>query len=328
MTPIENIRFLFVHGLASKPPKEKLHELWARAFIENLSIDRSEIGDYLRQHPEAMVSAYWANCIPDHIEDSAAYVRAVSKRVDAVIEARKSEKNNLHFSKGGLDRNKKAVKRFGISLVNALSRALRVKDDVIENNLREVRLYKNDQYIADRIRAPLESALREAWTAGKEVVLISHSMGTFISYDVLWRFSHRSEDCYRSYRKYRVKQLITMGSPLGDETLRTFMLTDRWKNAVKEKRAEDRNRYFPLNIDEWYNFSALGDVVCHDSTLDDDFFRVMKEAVSRYKTVPFRDYVSLYNPYTSAAGEENPHKSFGYLIQPKLSQKVLEIIKI
>ena len=273
-----------------------------------------------------MVSAYWANCIPDHIEDSTSYVNGVSKQVDAVIKVRKSEKNDLHFGKGGLDANKKAVKKFGVSLVNTLSRALRVKDNVINDHLREVRLYHADQYIADRIRKPLEDALRDAWMAGKEVVLISHSMGTFISYDVLWRFSHRSEAEYKSFRQHSVKQLITMGSPLGDETLRTFMLTDRWKDAVKEKRAEDRKRYFPLNMDAWYNFSALGDVVCHDSTLEDDFFEVMQEAVSQFKTTPFRDYVSLYNPYITGKGKQNPHKSYGYLIQPKLSQKILEVI--
>lgn len=326
MKPIENTQFIFVHGLASKPSKEKLHELWSRALVANLSIDDAEVGAYLKQHPEAMVSAYWANCIPDHIEDSKAYVKRVTKQVDEVIKVRKAQQNELHIGKGGILAHKNKIKKFGISLVNTLTRALTIKDNVVNNHLREIRLYNSDQYIADRIRAPLEDALREAWKAGKEVVLISHSMGTFISYDVLWRFSHRSEAAYKSFRNGRVKQLITMGCPLGDETLRSFMLTDRWKDAAEEKRAEDRKRYFPLNIEAWYNFSAVGDVVCHDSTLKDDFFETMREAVSQYKETPFQDYVELYNPYITDEGKQNPHKSYGYLIQPKLSQKILEAL--
>ena len=83
--------------------------------------------------------------------------------------------------------------------------------------LRETELYEQDQYIADRIRAPLENALRRAWDEGREPIVISHSMGSFISYDVLWRFAHRKTEGFKKYNRKRVRMFVTMGSPLGDE---------------------------------------------------------------------------------------------------------------
>jgi len=156
--------------------------------------------------------------------------------------------------------------------------------------------------------------------------LISHSMGTFIAYDVLWKFSHRSEDKYTKYRDSKIDYLITMGSPLGDEKLRDFMLIERWKKSTDSEKIEERKRLFPLNIKKWHNFSAYGDVVCHDSTLEDDFFNDMKKYVKAYKPGELMDYTKLFNPFVTSEGKKNPHKSYGYLIQPKLSQKFKEFM--
>lgn len=65
--------------------------------------------------------------------------------------------------------------------------------------LRETELYDEDQYIADKMREPLENALREAWDNSCDIALLSPSMGTFISYDVLWRFSHRNVEGFKEY---------------------------------------------------------------------------------------------------------------------------------
>lgn len=45
-----------------------------------------------------------------------------------------------------------------------------------------------------------------------------------------------------------------------------------------------------------------------------------------YKTNKFRDYGTLYNPHDTSKDKKNPHKSYGYLIQPKLSQKFKEFM--
>ena len=172
------------------------------------------------------------------------------------------------------------------------------------------------------IRQPLERELRDAWDNDKYVVIMSHSMGTFIAYDVLWRFSHRSEPAYKKYRKNSAHLLVTMGSPLGDPTLRGFMLIDRWKDMPKAKFKADRKRFYPTNVGQWHNYSAQGDIVSHDATLKDDFFDGLREHVGGYGNEDLRDYTQLYNPFKTPQDKSNPHKSYGYLIQPKLSQKL------
>lgn len=325
MVDINKLTIIFVHGLASKPPKEDTHRLWKKAFIENIRIDSKTLANELEAKPDIFKSAYWANAIPDHIEDTKDYVSGLNRCVTNVIRKRKNAGNQLHIKKDGLA--KANAKKFLLHLVNVAGTALTIKDNVIEEYMREVRLYKNDQYIAEQIRQPLEDLLTEAWDKKHKVVIISHSMGTFISYDVLWKYSHRSEDKYTKYRDKVVDYFITMGSPLGDDSLRDFMLIERWKKAPKEEAEEERKRLYPLNIKQWHNFSAYGDVVCHDSTLEDDFFKGMKENnVRNYTAKQLRDYVKLYNPYVTAEDKKNPHKSYGYLIQPKLSQKFKEFM--
>jgi Lecithin:cholesterol acyltransferase len=318
------LTIVFVHGLASKPPGADLHQLWKKAFIENIRIDSKTLATALESNDEIFKSAYWANAIPDHIVDTAEYVADLKKSVNKVINVRRREKNQLHISSGGWVASK--AKKFGLSIVDTLGAALTIKDNVIEEYMREVRLYRNDQFIAEQIRQPLEDILTEAWDKKHKVVIISHSMGTFISYDVLWKFSHRSEEKYTQYRDNKVDYFITMGSPLGDDKLRDFMLIERWKKSADSDNPEEQQRLYPLNIKRWHNFSAYGDVVCHDSTLKDDFFDGMKKYVKAYRSDELRDYTKLYNPFVNAEDKKNPHKSYGYLIQPKLSQKFKEFM--
>ena len=324
MVDINKLTIVFIHGLASKPPAADVHRLWKKAFIENIRINSKTLANDLEANPDIFKSAYWANAIPDHIEDTKDYVASLNKCVNKVIGVRRREKNQMHIKSGGwIAAN---AKKFGLSIVDTLGSALTIKDNIIEEYMREVRLYKNDQYIAEQIRKPLEDILTTAWDKKHKVVLISHSMGTFISYDVLWKFSHRSEEKYTKYKDNKVDYFITMGSPLGDEQLRNFMLIERWKKATDSDNEEERKRLYPLNIKQWHNFSAYGDVVCHDSTLEDDIFKGMRENVKRYRASELRDYVKLYNPYITADDKKNPHKSYGYLIQPKLSQKFKEFM--
>ena len=102
---------------------------------------------------------------------------------------------------------------------------------------------------------PLEKALRE----DQDVLIISHSLGTLIAYDVLWKFSHYGE--YQDIRQRKVSVWVTLGSPLGDETN---------KRSLKGSAASPPRRY-PHNIRRWVNVAANDDVVSHDGTVADDY---------------------------------------------------------
>ena len=152
-------------------------------------------------------------------------------------------------------------------------------------------------------------------------------MGTFISYDVLWRFSHRHTDGFKKYRNKRVKMLVTMGSPLGDSTVRELLFAQQHKKHA--------TRQFPTNIDFWHNYACLGDLVSHQKNFDEIFYNPMRKLKLFRSTKKFRsiDYLDLHNPFevVSHAGnrnkeKRNPHKSYGYLAQPRLGSWISDYL--
>ncbi len=318
-------RIIMIHGLASKPPEETLHDLWSRCVIENMRVDDPELAGELEIQNSVLRSAYWADAAPHHIADDDEYVGKLRMQVDNVIDERKRVKE-FHVGFG------EAVSDFfkdkGSDLVKILAGALTVKDDVMKMFLRETKLYDEDQYIADKMRKHLEELLREAWDNDCDVALLSHSMGTFISYDVLWRFSHRNVTGFKEYKDRKVRLFVTMGSPLGDSTIRDMLFARHHENSG--------DRQFPTNIDFWHNYSCLGDVVAHHDIFEGSFFAPMRE-LGLFPAEPnnsAKDFVNLHNPFkvVSHPGNErkekrNPHKSYGYLVQPRLNKWLTGFLK-
>lgn len=325
-TNLSKYRIIMIHGLASKPPQKVLDDYWSKCILENIRIEDPALAKTLASSPTVFDSAYWANATPHHIEDDANYCRKLGQKVDEVIQERKSHKQDFHVGTG--ERVGAFFKDRGADLAKLIAGALTVKDDVMKAFMAETRLYSEDQYIADKMRRPLEDALRKAWDEGCEVALLSHSMGTFISYDVLWRFSHRSEKEFRKYSNKRVKMFVTMGSPLGDTTVREILFS----------RAHEKHgaRLYPTNIDYWHNYACLGDVVSHYHDFNTSFFEPMRDLGLLPKSPKYRaiDYANLHNPFEVVTHKENkksekrnPHKSYGYLVQPRLGTWLVDFLR-
>lgn len=323
---ISKKRIIMIHGLASKPPETDLHRLWKKCLIENIRITDKPLANLLDNNPQIFLSAYWANATPHHIEDDTAYVNKLTIQVEKVIDERRKIKDDFHVGFG--DKVGAFFKDRGQDVVKLLTGALTIKDNVMKEFLHETYLYNEDQYVADQMRKPLEDALISAWDDGCDVALLSHSMGTFIAYDVLWRFSHRNLPAYKKYRNKSVQLFTTMGSPLGDSTVRSLLFGRFHKNKGK--------REFPANIQRWHNYACLGDVVSHYSDFEKAFFDDMRNLGILAKTPKHRaiDYTNLHNPFevVSHAGNKssekrNPHKSYGYLVQPRLGTWVSDFLK-
>jgi len=324
-TDISKKRIIMIHGLASKPPQIITHELWRYTLTENIRVDHKQLARDLDENQQNLETAYRADYVPHHIPDDPSYYRKLRVQVEKVVEERKAVKDKFHVGKG------EAVIGFfkdrGLDLVKLLAGALTVKDDVMRNFLIETELYDRDQYIADQIRGPLEDALRRAWDDGCEPIIISHSMGTFIGYDVLWRFAHRKTAGFKKYNKKRVKMFITMGSPMGDSTVRDLLFAKHHKDGSTRK--------FPTNIDYWHNYACMGDVVSHQKNFTEVFYRPMKELglLAANKKHGSIDYIDLHNPFEVVAHagnknneKRNPHKSYGYLAQPRLGSWVSDYL--
>jgi len=314
---LSNKRIIMIHGLASKPPADVTHELWRKTLTENIRVGHRQLAKNLDANPQVFETAYWADAVPHHIPDDAAYCRKLALQVDKVIAERREIKDRFHVGMG--EKVGSFFKDRGLDLVKLLAGALTVKDDVMTSFLRETELYDQDQYIADRIRAPLESALRRAWDEGREPVILAHSMGSFVSYDVLWRFAHRKTADFKKYNGKRVRMFVTLGSPLGEPSVRNLLFATHHQDHSL--------RQFPTNIERWHNYACLGDVVSHQKNFHDIFFQPMRKLQLFPANKNFRsiDYADLHNPFevVTHAGnrnreKRNPHKSYGYLAQPRL----------
>ena len=185
------------------------------------------------------------------------------------------------------------------------------------DDYRELEMYHNDQSLADRVRGPLEDELRAAWSSGHRVALLAHSMGSIIALDVLWRFTHRSEPEFAEFRDARLAYFATMGAPLVEERARRLLLAWRHRGL----------RALPANIECWHNYSCLGDPISCDCSLEEFYFGPLREhGLLPPEEWRSRDYLRLHNPWCNADGKRNPHKSFGYLVQPRLASWLSDLL--
>ncbi len=125
---------------------------------------------------------------------------------------------------------------------------------------------------------------------GKKIMLIAHSMGSIIAYDVL----------ARPLPQVRVETFITMGSPLGIP-----FIINRTKRELGLIHSQDIQLATPSAVNgNWFNFSDLEDKIATSYRLSDKYRQ-------NEKGVKAEDFI-VYNDYEHN-GERNPHKSYGYL---------------
>jgi len=178
-----------------------------------------------------------------------------------------------------------------------------IPDQRIKNSAQETRRYfRNHDNIACRIRQLQKEPLRAAVKNSDKVLLIAHSMGSIVAYDALWELDHlegikNCVDCF-----------LTMGSPLGMRYVQSRLLGSGKSDSQR----------FPSNIRYWVNVAAHGDLIALDSTLNNDFSVMLKNNMIE----EMRDmYEDIFNNYQDDKGI-NSHKSYGYLLNPKVSSEI------
>lgn len=159
----------------------------------------------------------------------------------------------------------------------------------------------------DRVRERLRIKLCDSMDRGDRIMLLAHGTGSVVAYDVLWQLSHAPE--YREkYGNNKIEHWITMGSPLGDR--------------VVQKRlcgaGEKPDRRFPTNVVTWHNLAAEDDYCCHDSSLADDFSKMLK----LHRVSAVHDY-RMFN-LAVRYGKSNPHSSVGYFIHPRTAKIIAD----
>lgn len=160
---------------------------------------------------------------------------------------------------------------------------------------------------AGQVRERVRSRLCELLDRGDRVLLMTHGTGCAVAYDVLWQLS-QDRRYKKTYANHKIDTWLTMGAPLGDNSVRKRLLGVR--SGSKE--------LFPTNVINWHNVSAEDDYTCHDDTLADDFKIMMQQRMV--------SVVQDYRIYNLAVryGKSNPHSSVGYYIHPRVAKIVVD----
>ncbi len=295
-----------IHGLGNKPPKDILQKWWEEALQEGLA----KVGEDCSDLPFELV--YWADILYEkpldiNISDKEDPLYVNEKYVvaekDDVFGTMRERRRVLDFLEKQLDR---------IFLDDDLSINFSfVTDAIIHRYFKDLEIYYSDDVkdlndqdclARDAIRARLESVLKKY--AGEDIILIGHSMGSIIAYDVLTF----------QVPELKIDTFVTIGSPLGFPVVISKIVAERGlrlKRAIKPKTPPGVTR-------SWINCADLEDKVALIYDLSENYY-------PNFNGVRATDFI-VHNNY-SVNGEPNPHKSFGYLRAPELSGIVCDFLK-
>lgn len=296
---------LGIHGLGNKPPKKFLARWWRAALEEGLSA----IG-----HPRRLFQfrlVYWADFlhpvpldpeVKDKKDPLYLDTPYIPSRLVAGTRPQKISKRVLDYVERQLY---KIILKEDFSIDYAAVTNLIIRRYFADLDIyysRQCRDRKNNICQArDAIRSDLARVLRKY--RRKDILLIAHSMGSIIAYDVLTQ----------SVPDIRIHTLVTMGSPLGLPVVMLKILSEQRKKPQKHLIART-----PENIMEaWYNFSDPQDKVATKYNLSEDY-----EANSRH--ISAIDIV-VHNDY-GYGGEPNPHCIYGYLRTEEMAHVIYNFL--
>ena len=136
-----------------------------------------------------------------------------------------------------------------------------------------------------------------------EILLISHSMGSIISYDTLTQ----------SIPNQEIDTFITLGSPLGLPVIIKKILQEQNRKILPESKP-----FTPENIvRKWLNFSDLDDRVALNYNLSDDY-------AANSRNIKPVDYI-VENDY-EYNGQNSPHNVYGYLRSQQVTLEVHDFL--
>lgn len=276
-----------IHGLGNKPPKKLLKEWWRTSIYEGFAKQGLTVPKFKFE------MVYWADIIYNYPEnpnitdkDDPYYLKY--PYMPSPWEAREIKdysfrKKVLRFIEHQLD---KVFLNADLSLNYS-----QVTDAIMYKYFMELEMYYGASGSQIKLKQKTRSRLKKLIEKYKydDILLVSHSMGTFIAYDVL-QFE---------LKDINIHTFITMGSALGLPFIKA-------KIAKEMKMANpDKKISTPECVSSaWFNFADLEDRIALNFDLNNDFS-------SNSKGIQVIDY-EVINDY-EINGESNPHKCYGYL---------------
>lgn len=291
-----------IHGLGNKPSEAILKHWWKESIQEGLRF----IGNPHFFFKFKLV--YWADILykkplnpsikdkknPDFLDEPYARANHFGKRKPGPLFKKIVGKIQKKLNSQLVDQN--------MSI-----RYSPVVDLVIQHFFRDLGLYYSDKKIEytdksvlakEVIRQKLSQVLQKY--RHHQILLITHSMGTIIAFDVL---TLKNPEIV-------IDTLVTLGSPLGMPIIQSKILAER-RISKNELQIPD-NIFF-----NWYNFYDPDDNVASEPLLHDKFIKNKNQ-------VQIKD-IKICNDY-EFEGDRNPHKAFGYLRAPEVALVIHEFL--
>ena len=306
-----------IHGLANKPKKQVLTKYWKDSIAEGLQKN-------CKAKPAFKYNmVYWADLLyKNQLHDDINFNFDKLYNAEPYTEAKRGA---LKEHKDGLrDQLIKFAGQVTGKTIDVLHGPLGMEDLAewaLGKVLKDLAFYYDaSRKIADRSKPPKMVVARKVLMdelkqellkhKGKQIMLIAHSMGTIIAYDVLRRIG-------RSHPSFEIAEFITIGSPLGLSHVKANIFNE---TDYEEKKKRVRT---PSIVQNWANYADRKDPVAFDTHLEDDY-GPNKSGVKVKDDRVLNDY-QIKKP--GGKIEENHHKSYGYLRTPEISRHIITFLK-
>lgn len=260
---IEPVQAVFIHGLANKPKKEDLERIWLGALSEPVAGDD---GFDLEASGVRCSFVYWADLfydapIPageyeavagtsDEIQASTAAPVAIPKDAWTLALKSKFVEEQSEIPEQPAPKTSEGYERVPLPWF--------LKERIMDHFVKEAHDYLFDVGgVRETIRQRVLSAISEA-PGDYRHVLVGHSQGSFIAYDVLTGVGSCPV----------INGLMTLGSPLG-------------LDEIQDKLVWTRENGFPTKLEgQWINvYDPLDLVARPDPRLANDFRKNGQEVV-------------------------------------------------
>lgn len=281
-----------IHGLSNKPHKRLLKQWWRKSIEEGLiNIKSPKIKFDFRM-------VYWADILYEKplnpkIKDSEnplyldePYITSHSLQTDQEKTFWQRTKNFGQYLKELIFLGKFGLNNFRRPFDYIISQGFRDLDVYYNEGLEKDEMMESEP-IKIQIRKRLSKTIRKH--KNKNILILSHSMGSIITYDVL----------YQLQEEVTIDTLVTLGSPLGLPLIR--------ENVIKEHQMNHDDNFqppTPNNLEHWYNFSDKEDNIAAFNKLSDNY-KPNNKGVKPIGKLVYNDYKLFHT--------ENAHKSYGYL---------------
>jgi len=295
-----------IHGLGNKPSKEILKAWWRSAMMEGLE----KLGKTIDLPTFELV--YWADILYDQPLDETIvdqedpyflaekYLPSIQKFTP---EDNSNRQNVLDFLEDQLDK---------LFLNEDLSiNYTGIVDTIIHRYFRDLELYYAVECFDENdIKCKARKLIRERLVGilkkyeGDEILLVGHSMGSIISYDVLTFL----------LPEMNIHTFMTIGSPLGFPVIQGKIAAE-WNS---KRLVPPKMKTPPGVVHHWYNFADLKDKVAL-------IYQLNKNFRANWRGVKPKDFV-VNNDYQTEV-EPNHHKSFGYLRATAFSELLYNFSK-